>query len=204
MAIKRDPWGTGDLVASSGNNIIRLGRDSATDGDWQGTVTVWECLTDAANAGFRLVDVKGISFGAAAAGSEQTATVTTGSNWGSLAQVAIYSGGSTTSSGGNHTRHSSLHAKLTPSGTATLTGSRWGGSAVGLVAADFTVYVVEWGSEHQIQRVVVTGTAGGADVDSTGEYNATAISTKPLKDSPTELAFVQPVIVHQVLALRHG
>ena len=84
-------------------------------------------------------------------------------------------GGSTCSAGGGR-GHCSLHGRITPSGTNSIEVARCGGGGVALTAATFTVYVVEWGEEHQIQRALVTGTAGGDGVDATSEYSTASIT----------------------------
>jgi RHS repeat-associated protein len=178
VRVTKDPFASGDLTTSSGADVIRLERGSATQGDWIGTIVVWECLGDTTKSGFRLVDVKEVSFSGTSAGSEQTTTATTTTSWNDIDQVVLYGGprgGGSTAGGGGADAHCSLWAKLYPSSTNTVNAARYGGGSVALESATFTVYVVEWGEEHTIQRIVVAGSAGGDALDSGSEFDTTDI-----------------------------
>ena len=75
-------------------------------------------------------------------------------------------GGGSSGSSGGAADHTSFCAKLTPSGTNAIAVARHGGGS-SLLATTFTVYVVQWGSHHTIQRVNLTGSAGGDGADAT-------------------------------------
>jgi YD repeat-containing protein len=165
VRVVADPFGTGALSTSS--STLGLARGDDGDGDWVGTITVVECLTGEETDGFRLVDVVQISASAGGASSAQTTTATASAAWSDLGQVALYGGprgGGSSLASGDETSQTSLFGKLEPSGTDTVTLTRHGGGA-SLLAADFTVYVVQWGSAHRIERVNVTGGTGALGFD---------------------------------------
>jgi YD repeat-containing protein len=166
VRVVADPFGTGALSTSSSTHTLGLARGANGDGDWVGTITVVECLTGEETDGFRLVDVVQMSPGAGGASSAQT-TATSSTAWSDLDQVALYGGprgGGSSVATGDETSQPSLFGKLEPSGTDTVTLTRHGGGA-SLLAADFTVYVVQWGSAHRIERVNVTGNTGALGFD---------------------------------------
>ena len=176
VAVSTDPFGTGDLSTSSGETKLGLARGASGQGDWVGTVVVWECLGDSAGSGFTLVDVKSISASSGSAGANQVTNATSAA-WTDLAQVALYGGprgGGVSTAASVGSQYASTWGKLVPSGTTSLALTRYS-PTTSLQAATFTVYVVQWGSEHTIQRVPVTGSNGGDGVDATGEYNTAAI-----------------------------
>jgi RHS repeat-associated protein len=187
VRVTHDPFGTGDLNSVGFTNRLRLTRSASTQGDWRGTIVVWESLGDAGASGFTLVDVKTVSFAQLTSGGQpQTISATANTSWTDLSRVVLYGGprgGGSTSASTVATMHHALHSALTPSGTNTLTGTRWRISGT-FPAADFTVYVVQWGSEHLLQRVTVTGTAGGDGVDAAGEWNTATLSS-PVRTANT-------------------
>lgn len=179
VRVTHDPLGTGDLNPVGFTNKLRLTRNASTQGDWRGTVVVWESTADFAASGFTLVDVKTVSFAQLTTGGQpQTVNATANTAWSDLSRVVLYGGtrgGGAASTSTVSDMHHALHGQLSPSGTNAITATRWRTTGT-FPAADFTVYVVQWGTEHQLQRVVVTGTAGGDGVDVTGEWNTAAIT----------------------------
>ncbi len=179
VRVSRDPFGSGDLIASGADNQIRLTRGSSSEGDWQGSITVVECLGDPAASGFTLVDVTEVAASSDTSGSTQSVAATANTAWSDLGQVAVYGGprgGGGTASSSDASRMTSLHGTWVPSGTDTVTLTRHGGG-VDLSAATFSAYVVQWGSEHTIERVTVSGSNGGAGVDVAAEYNTATIAS---------------------------
>jgi RHS repeat-associated protein len=167
VRVVADPFGTGALSTSSSTHTLGLARGDDGDGDWVGTITVVECLSAEETDGFRLVDIVQVSASAGGASSAQTTTATADAAWSDLGQVALYGGprgGGSSLASGDETSQTSLFGKLEPSGTDTVTLTRHGGGA-SLVATDFTVYVVQWGSAHRIERVNVTGNTGALGFD---------------------------------------
>ena len=157
--------------------MLELTRGDSTDGDWQGTVVVWECLGAEATDGFTLVDVTEVSCASGGSTSEQITNATANTAWSDLDQVALYGGprgGGSSGSSGGAADHTSFCAKLTPSGTNAIAVARHGGGS-SLLATTFTVYVVQWGSHHTLQRVNLTGSAGGDGADATSEYDIATI-----------------------------
>ncbi|MFH1046826.1 MAG: LamG domain-containing protein, partial [Patescibacteria group bacterium] len=172
-ALTADPFGTGDLNVSAGTNILQLQRGNAVN-QWQGVVTVVECLGDCSASGFRLLDVQNVTHNT----TSTSGTDTSAAAWGSLDKVLLMGGfngsgcrTSTTSAASHHV----CYARLWPTGTNTVNWTR-SSSGGTLSTAVSTVMVVEWGSEWTVQRALVTGTSGGNGINATSEYNTTAIS----------------------------
>ena len=171
--VTADPFGTGFLSTSSGADVITLSRGLSNDA-WIGTVTVIECLGDASASGFTLLDVVNLQYVTAS----DTISTATSAAWSDINQVGLYGGfrGGGSSGVGSSTANGAHDCKIYPSGTTTVNGLRdLTGKSVSSV--DFTVYVVEWGSEWNIQRVNVSGNAGGDGANVTGEYVTAAISS---------------------------
>ena len=158
--------------------MLELTRGDSTDGDWQGTVVVWECLGAEATDGFTLVDVTEVSCASGGSTSEQITNATANTAWSDLDQVALIRRPSRrrlVGSSGGAADHTSFCAKLTPSGTNAIAVARHGGGS-SLLATTFTVYVVQWGSHHTIQRVNLTGSAAATAPTPPPEYDTATIS----------------------------
>ena len=144
------------------------------DVDWEGVVTVVECGNSDSDAGFKLVDVVETSL-------TGTSGTDTSAAWSDVNQVVLfggYRGGGAALAASTSSRNhgSSVYARLYPSGSSTL---NWSRNAAGetLHNAVMTTFVVEWGSEWNVQRVNVAGNNGGNGADATGEYTTAAITS---------------------------
>ena len=150
VRVLADPHGTGALAVSADARTLQLQRDSSSDGAWNGVITVVECLGNTTTSGFVLKDVVEISLPAdpatTTAISVDTACATFDTD-----QVAMYGGwrGGGATSSANY--FPSLFGAVEPQGTSTVRVTRHGGTKA-LGDATMLVYVVEWGSEHTIQR----------------------------------------------------
>jgi len=171
--VDQDPFGTGNFGTSSGPNHIRLHRHTAAGTSWEGVVTVVECLGDEATSGFRLVDARAIALPSKGSATEQVLTHTTAA-WDDLDQVGVYhdGDGARMTAGGYYYGH----AKIVPSGTDTLTLTRKRPTTGTITSGNIHAFVVQWGSEHTIQRVAVSGTVGGA-LDQTSTYQTASLTT---------------------------
>ena len=149
---------------------------AGTTGDWQGAVTIVESVQHHAVAGFTLKGVLEVDM---ASGVTNTVATLPG-GWDDLAQVGVYAGargGGVTSTATQSNRHQTGWARVFPSGSDQVTFERQGAAATSLDAtATFTAYVVEWGSEWEIQSVLVSGNRGGNGVNAPNEYNRTNIN----------------------------
>ncbi|MCK4563640.1 MAG: cadherin-like domain-containing protein, partial [Verrucomicrobia bacterium] len=166
------PGGKGDLPASGAADRIVLERLVA-DVEWEGVVTVVECVNPTSAAGFKLVDVVETSL----TGTSGTDTSVAWSDVGQVVLFGGYRGGGarfTAQSTASRNQGSSVYARLYPSGTSSL---NWSRNAAGetLVDAVMTTFVVEWGSEWGIQHVNVAGNNGGDGANAAGEYTTSAI-----------------------------
>jgi len=175
IRVSADPFGTGTLGTSSGADVITLARPDTVDA-WIGTICVVECLGDESASGFTLLDVVELNFTPSSSTSD---TATSGTAWSDINQVGLYGGirgGGVAVNNISSAASGAGHARIYPSGSDTINGSR---DLTGKTAevADFTVYVVEWGSEWTIQRVNATGTAGGAGANSSTHYVTGAITS---------------------------
>lgn len=176
--VSEDPHGTGDLGTTASADELTLLRGSSTD-TWVGTVTVVECLGDYDSGGFRLKTVAVETLGASA--TTGSASITGGAVWSDIDQVVPFGGllgggvGSALSSQSNwHT----VCARFWPkdvSGTLTVEIARDLTSGNG--AAEFCIYVVEFGSEWTVQRASTSGTNGGNGVNAAGEYDTATIAS---------------------------
>ena len=168
--VSQDPFGTGDLSASSGAKVIRLAR-AANSEAWVGTIKVWECLTSSATHGFTLIDVLSTTLPAIST-DYQEVDDTTNAVWTDLDRVTLHTGlmggGAAPTAGASTAQHNSLSVIAIPSGTSTIRFRRYPGTS--LVAAQFCTYVVQWGSAWDVQRVSVRSNLSGSGVDATTEY----------------------------------
>jgi len=174
--VVQDRYGTGDLDVSSGNNVIRIQRNSSSQGEnWAGSVVIVECLGDEGTSGFTLLDV---------VSTELTGTATSGSGtssttWSDINQVVPfggYRGGGVESTSATSAGHGSAEAKITLSGSDTISFERVA-TGSSLSTTTWTTYVVEWGSDWNVQSVSVDGSAGGGGAGSTAHYNTSAITS---------------------------
>lgn len=168
--VSQDPFGTGDLTASSGSKVIRLTR-AANSEAWVGTVTVWECLTSSDQHGFQLIDVLHTALPAISVDYQQVDD-TTNAVWTDLDRVTLHAGyqggGCAPTAGATTAQHNSLAVLAVPSGTSTIRFKRYPGTA--LVAVQVCTYVVQWGSAWDVQRVALNSNLSGSAVDATTEY----------------------------------
>jgi hypothetical protein len=174
-----DPFG--NLGTTTKPDILQLHRQT-TDGpqgsqaSWQGQVTVIESLASTDTSGFRLVDIASVTMPA----TETTVTANLGSAWDNINQVGLYGGiygGGVETTARNSKEHATAWPRLWPTGSDTIDLERRSKSMSDLAGdTTFTVYAVEWGSEWQIQRVVVDGSNGGNGVDSPNDYTTEPIS----------------------------
>lgn len=175
-----DPWGTGDLSASSGNDVITLTRGSSSN-DWVGVVTVVESVSSHTTDGFTLLDVQEVAH----SGSGTSGTDSSDTSWSDIDQVMLmggfYGSGCSTSESSS-TNSKVCHARIWPSGSDTINWSRDSGDAT-LSAATSTVMALEWGSEWTVQRNRVQGNNGGDGADGTGEYNTASLTTSVSREN---------------------
>ena len=173
-ALTADPFATGDL-ANSGNAAQIVLTRNGDDQNWQGVVTVVECISDCDVNGFRLRSAERVAMtGATASGTDSSLTP-----WTNLSRVALiggYRGAGCNTGEANALDHETCHARLFPSGTQTINWLRTAAAGGSLETATATVMVVEWGSNWTVQRVNVTGNNGGDGLNAAGEYNTGAIA----------------------------
>lgn len=178
--VAQDPYGTGDLAVSANSYTLRIQRALATN-PWQGEIVVVECLRGSAQAGFRLVDVRTVGMPIFADTGIQVVNDNANARWQDLNRVVVMAG----HRGGGVQPVGAMGAAdiqgfgvvAVPTGTSGLQLARYTNSATACLAAIFTCYVLEFGSEWQVQQLVVQGTAGGADVNATGEFNTFYLDT---------------------------
>lgn len=167
--VVRVPGGKGDMVAVQGANRNKriLIERSAADFDWEGVVTVVECLNSDSPGGFKLLDILTTNLNGAS-GTDTSAA------WSDINQVVLfggYRGGGAHFVGSPTSRNqgTSLYTRLYPTGNSRLNWKRSAGGE-SLVDAVMTTFVVEWGDEWNVQRINVAGAKGGGGANATGEY----------------------------------
>ncbi|MGJ8678528.1 MAG: hypothetical protein ACSHX0_13520, partial [Akkermansiaceae bacterium] len=163
----------GDMLGSGNNNSLTLER-AAADSNWEGVITVIECTSPSSSDGFELIDIVTTNM-TGASGTDTSAT------WSDLNQVVLfggYRGGGATFTGTPTARSqgSSVYARLYPSTTGTI---NWSRNAAGetLHDATMTTFVIEWGSQWNVQHTYVTGSNGGDGADAVGEYTTAPIQS---------------------------
>ncbi len=176
FALTSDPFGTGDLAVTGENNTLGFTRGGNVDG-WTGVITVVECLNNCSSDGFELLDVARVTH----SGTTLTGTDTFTSGWGSdIDQVMLfggYDGAGCNTADTDNSDHKVCHARIWPSGTNTINWQRNDTDVSSMTTAYSTVMALKWGSNWTVQRVTVSGSAGGAGANATGEYNTATINS---------------------------
>ncbi|MGJ8676659.1 MAG: LamG-like jellyroll fold domain-containing protein [Akkermansiaceae bacterium] len=169
------PYGSnryaGDMAGSGNNNQITLTRSSASY-NWEGVVTVVECTNPTSSAGFDLVDIASVDI----SGNSGTEV---GVSWADINQVVLfggYRGGGVNYTGTPTTGYDnvSAHTRFYPSGSNTISWTR-NSAGETLLDVTATTFVIEWGSEWNVQHSLVTGSNGGNGANAAGEYTSVAI-----------------------------
>jgi prepilin-type N-terminal cleavage/methylation domain-containing protein len=175
VSLISDPFATGDLTASGSTNQIGLVRNNSVS-SWIGVVTVVESQADSDTSGFNLLGVERVTH----SGASLTGTDTSASSWADINQTMLmggFNGSGCNTAQTNTASHKACHVKFYPSGSNTINWERNSTGAGGFGEAYSTIMVVEWGTDWNIQRVNVTGSAGGNGADATGEYDTAAIGS---------------------------
>lgn len=180
VRVTGDPHGSGPLDQADGNWLV-LERAASDEAGVTGTVTVVESLRDHDTAGFRLRGVEHVVHADWPNTTEQTgAHACVYASWVDPSRLVPFGGprgGGTSTSGGTGTNDApTLGLRWYPSGTGTLNWARKSTSTSVVEAAESTVYMVEWGSEWDVQRVAVSGNTGGSYV--TPAYYTTGALTR--------------------------
>lgn len=173
LALASDPWGTGDLNASSGANILGFQRGGNSN-SWSGVITVVECVNSCTTAGFKLIDVANILH----TGTSTSGTRTTSAPWTDLSRIIPiggFNGAGCFTTENSSNRMKSCSVRLWPTGTDTINWSRDNDSG-NIRTATSTVMAVQFGSSWTIQRVNITGNAGGTGANQVSHYNTAAIT----------------------------
>ncbi len=169
IILSADPNGTGDLDFSGAKNILSFSRQDSVN-SWSGVITVTECLANCDTSGFKLLDAQRVVHSNGnTSGSDSSVA------WHDINQVMLlggFNGSGCTTSDSNNSNHDLCHVKIWPSGSNTINWERHNGSN----NATSLVMTLEWGSEWTVQRVNVTGTAGGNGANSSSEYDTASIN----------------------------
>lgn len=166
------PQAFGGMAESGAADQIVLER-SAADTDWEGVVTVVECTNTTSPSGFKLVDILTTQL----SGVSGTAT---SANWNDIDQVVLfggYRGGGATyvNAPTNRYHGTSVYTRLWPSGSGTLNWTRDTGGET-LFDAEMTTFVIEWGTDWDVQHVNLAGSNGGNGADASSEYATASIN----------------------------
>jgi uncharacterized repeat protein (TIGR01451 family) len=174
LSLTDDPFATGDFGGAVAANQLAFTR-GANVTNWTGVVTVVECLTNCATAGFQLRSVERVAHtNAGVAGTDTSAVAWTNINQTMLMGGFNGPGCDTAETAAGDTKV--CHARIWPSGTNTINWSRDANGAASLTTATSTVMVVEWGSQWTVQRRRIQTDNGGDGVDATTEYATSAIA----------------------------
>ncbi len=165
-----------NLGISTGPNKIELQRFTAT-GSWSGVVTVIESLADNSSSGFQVRDILEVTTN----NTDTIGTATSGTAWSNINQVALFGGafgaGSEVQFVDTQARkYTSGWSRWYPTGANTINWERFDGGGRGLATATHTVYVIEWGTQWNIQHTAVTKTTGGNGANQVAQYTTGAIA----------------------------
>ncbi|MDX1621504.1 MAG: sialidase family protein, partial [Nitriliruptorales bacterium] len=169
--VTADPFATGDLGDSGADNVITLTRGSA-NGEWIGVVTVVECLRSHGIGGFQLVDVLEVTVSgkSVAGGNEVRTPLNAGAAWTDRSRVVPFGGprgGGVETANANTNTGPSFGAVMEAVGNDEIVLRRPTYVSVDSVDATFTVYVVEWGYDWTVDKVIVDDAlTGGGTWDS--------------------------------------
>lgn len=172
IRVDGDPFG--NLTATTSSDEIRLERGSSDD-NWNGSVTVVECVSSCATDGFQLAEVIDGTLPA----SDLSEDFTLGSAHGATTVPfgGYLGGGLVTSDTNQNNFNATAGVRVRKNSTNQIRVERndTQGTAA---AADITIYVVDWGSSWSVQEVNVDNwSEGGAGVNATGEYHQESISS---------------------------
>ena len=173
------PSAAGDMANSGGSNRITLTR-SVADQNWEGVVTVVECLNPSSTGGFKMLDILSTNLNG-------TSGTDTSENWSDIDQVTLfggYRGGGANFVGTPTSRNqgTSVYTRVFPTGSNTLNWRRNAGGET-LLNAMMTTFVIEWGAEWNVQHVNVAGAAGGGGANATSEYITSSINSVNRRNS---------------------
>ncbi len=176
IRVNGDPFG--NFGTNTSSNQIQLTRGTSSQ-NWVGSVTVVECMTACSTDGFTLRQVKEVTLAAGSSNTLQTATTTLSSAHDSntVPFGGYLGGGLSTSTSSQNQFSPTAGVRIQKSSTNQLTLERYGGGGQAPGAADVSIFVVEWGSNWNVQEANMSAwAAGGAGVDTTGEYATQSIS----------------------------
>jgi len=167
VRVDGDPFG--NLTATTSANQIRLERGIADD-NWVGSVTVVECSSACATDGFQLSEVLDVSLAASNVSTDVTLAAAHSSR--TVPFGGYLGGGLSTTTTSNNNFSATAGVRIMRNSTNQIRIERQtGGSAGTAAAADLTVYVVEWGTNWNVEQFNVENwTAGGQGVDIAAEY----------------------------------
>lgn len=177
IQVTGDPFGTGDLTQTDGH-WLELQRTGTDEGGAVGTITVIECLRATETAGFKLLTIDTVVHPDHPSSGKQTSSFTSGATWLDSSRVVPYGG-----DGGGGTLTAAQFAGLIDpqtlgirwwlTSTDTVNWERYGTNTITTEEATSSIYIIEWGSEWDIQHVNITATKGG-DYASSGNYGTGA------------------------------
>ncbi len=177
-----DPFGTGGLSATGVANQMTLRRGASTPTvDGLAAVVVVECLEPTSADGFVLRDAifmpTPAKIGAGIFVDSQALLGSYVNISNAVPFCGIGGGGVRTISAVNDRVSSVLARAYITTGPNTLNLERQAGPPNVVDSAEFTTYVVEWGSNWTVQAVNVSGTAGGVGLNSPAHFDSTAITS---------------------------
>ena len=183
--VSADPFGTGDLSLSGAANQITLARGAVNvtpDGDWVGTIVVHECLDSTSADGFKLADVTVTSIPVQTGGSvvDTTQAISGVTDATQVVPFCGRGGGgvATASTLNTHSTHA-LGILATVDSSTQVTFSRQTNYGYDADAVDITTYLVEFGSNWNIQTADFSSSTAGLGVDATTEYATAALTSAP-------------------------
>lgn len=172
VRVDGDPFG--NLTATTNSDELRLERGNSTS-NWVGTVTVVECVSSCTTDGFQLSEVidgalpaSDLSEDFTLSSNHSTRTVPFGGYLGGGLSTAEASQNNFSATAGVRVRKNSTNQIRVERDDTVRTAA----------AADITIYVVEWGSNWNVEEVDFDDwNTGGVGVNDSGEYTTQTISS---------------------------
>lgn len=170
--VSADPHG--NFANFTAANELTLTR-GGTVYDWQGVVTVIECLLECATDGFTLTEVAEVTIPAGTANTLQTVTHTFATPH--TGRTAIINTGESSPSAGVNEYAPTRAARITPSGQSDVTIERFGAQARVPAELTQTLFNIQFGSNWDVETVSIDNwTSYGSKLSTAAAYTSTNLS----------------------------
>lgn len=177
-----DPFGTGGLNTSTNPDELDFVRHESTAGDWVGMITVVECIANPTTAGFTLQDVLVSTMTAPVSTGTQTSSFSSAANLtASTVPFGGVRGGGVTVNTATGTDRREYFAKFDIDiANDELDISRRVADTDDVENTTYTTYLVEWGSDWNVQTLAFDGIPPDNELDQSEDYYTEELTTSVL------------------------